>query len=126
MSFIMLTLLLISTILQSATTQPVTAKKLDFCTDVGPIHLKFEEDQVSGHYKIILPQKNISGQLNLKWHNNYLSGSWNDPDGKGPIVIVFHDDTQALTALYTSTHKPLSWSSVWQGKQMKEGATQCP
>lgn len=110
-----------------SSTLPATA---NYCTEAGPIYLQFSGEDVSGSYRIVLPHKNIEGQLQLEWSDGYIHGTWTDPDGSGPIVIVFHDQMQRLTALYTSDNETLEWSPVWEGwkpgTEENEQASQCP
>ena len=87
----------------------------DYCTEAGPIYLGFDGQSVDASYRIILPSKDIPGTMKLQWSGPFLQGRWYDNDGDGPIIIVFHNEMNELTALYTSDDKVTSWSEVWPG-----------
>lgn len=92
----------------------------DYCTEAGPIYLAFDGGSVEGSYRIILPSKDIPGTMKLQWSGPYLQGRWYDNDGEGPIIIVFHNEMNELTALYTSDDKVTSWSAIWPGARMHD------
>jgi hypothetical protein len=99
-------LFLVSNIVSGQTTDQ---KTLSFCTDVGPVELKFSADSVRGRYRITVVKEPFDGIIKGTFNEGMIEGVWIDPDGSGRIIFAFTSDMNEFTAVFNNHKKPSHW-----------------
>ncbi|MEJ1241609.1 hypothetical protein WBG78_25905 [Chryseolinea sp. T2] len=110
----MKTLIAIALVLTSFVvwSQSITYK---YCTNVGPVELTIDGESVTGKYVITVTPADIYGKLTGAFHNGLMEGEWDDPDGKGRMIMAFTGDRSRFTAVYTAYKRdPDHWYSEWK------------
>ena len=89
--------------------QTADQKTLSFCTDVGPVELKFSSDSVRGRYRITVVKEPFDGIIKGTFNEGVIEGVWIDPDGSGRIIFAFTSDMNEFTAVFNNHKKPSHW-----------------
>lgn len=93
-----------------------------YCTEIGRFDLIFDDDEIAGAY--YLKPKNALGGIWGKLKDTVMTGRWNDGDGKGDIIITFHDDFSFFTADYRADDAPEKWyKDSWHGALRPDAGT---
>lgn len=92
---------------------PATGEVRAYCTQFGPFHLYFDQNNVAGVYRII-PNQHIGAVIgNL--HALQFSGDWIENEGKGAIRIDFSEDWSSFSAEYSIAPNLDEWHDGWTG-----------
>ena len=78
------------------------SKTYRYCTNVGPVELTIDGERVTGKYVITVTPVDIHGTLAGTIHTGLMDGEWDDPDGKGRMIMAFTGDRSGFTAVYNA------------------------
>lgn len=110
----MRTLLAFALVLTSIVGQAQSAT-YRYCTNVGPVELTIDGERVTGSYIITVTPADIYGKLKGSIRQGLMDGEWDDPDGKGRMIMAFTGDRSAFTAVFNAYKRdPDHWYSEWK------------
>jgi hypothetical protein len=102
----------------------------EYCTDAGPVTLRFDGSAVRGTFSITVHPPAKGGTLEGTIEGGLLDAKWEGPNEPGRLVFAFYEDLSRFTGVYTHRSRATRWDGPWMGvlkskaeeQKMKEGS----
>ena len=89
-------------------------KTIEYCANIGPVRLTFDQDSVKGSYLITITTEPVKGIIKGKITNGLLDATWIDSDGTGRILFGFSSDKNEFNGFYNISGNPSHWTGSWR------------
>ncbi|HYE74976.1 MAG TPA: MBL fold metallo-hydrolase, partial [Blastocatellia bacterium] len=86
----------------------------EYCANVGPVSLTFDDTIVTGRYQITVSPQPINGTIKGTLKEGLLDAMWTDSDGTGRIIFGFISDLSRFGAFYNTQKNPGHWFDGWK------------
>jgi hypothetical protein len=91
-----------------------SAQTIEYCSNIGPVVLTFDQDSVAGSYLIAVTSTPVNGKIKGKTKDGLFDGIWIDDEGSGRILIGFSSDKNSFSGFYNTSSNPSHWTGSWR------------